>query len=157
MRILICLSLCLGASVLHSQSAEKKAMTTQAAGTFDVKLKPLKLDDETAPPTLGRMSIDKQFHGDLEGASKGEMLTGMTDVKDSAGYVAIERVTGTMRGRRGSFVLQHSATMTRGAQQLSITVVPDSGTEQLSGLMTIQIAADGKHSYVFEYTLPPLP
>ena len=144
---------------LDAQSTDKKTM--QATGTFDVKLKPLKLDDETAPPTLlGRMSIDKQLHGDLEGSSKGEMLTGMTAVKDSAGYVAIERVTGTLHGRHGSFVLQHSATMTRGAQQLSIAVVPDSGTDQLAGLsgkMTIQIAPDGKHSYVFDYTLPPLP
>jgi hypothetical protein len=159
MRILISLFLCLGA-VLHAQSVDKKAvMTTQAAGTFDVKVKPLKLDDDAAPATVGRMSIDKQYHGDLEGTGKGEMLTGMTAVKDSAGYVAIERVTGTLRGRRGGFVLQHSGTLTRGAQQLTITVVPDSGTEQLAGLtgkMTIQIA-DGKHSYVFDYTLPALP
>lgn len=102
------------------------------------------------------MSLDKQFHGDLEGTSKGQMLTAGTAVKDSAGYVAIERVDGTLKGQRGSFVLQHSGTMTRGAPQLVITVVPDSGTGQLVGLagkMTILIA-DGKHSYEFEYTLP---
>jgi hypothetical protein len=105
------------------------------------------------------MSIDKQFHGDIEGTSKGQMLTAGTAVKGSAGYVAIERVSGTLRGRSGSFVLQHSGTMTRGAPQLSITVVPDSGTGQLVGLtgkMAINIA-DGKHSYDFEYALAENP
>jgi hypothetical protein len=102
------------------------------------------------------MSIDKQFHGDLEGNSKGQMLTAGTDVKGSAGYVAIERITGSVKGRSGSFVLQHSGTLTRGAAQQSIIVVPDSGTGQLVGItgkMTINIAA-GKHSYDFEYSLP---
>jgi hypothetical protein len=102
------------------------------------------------------MSIDKQFHGDLDATSKGQMLTAGTDVKGSAGYVAIERITGTLEGRSGSFVFQHSGTLTRGAPQQSITVVPDSGTGQLVGLagqMTINIA-EGKHSYEFEYTLP---
>ncbi len=104
---------------------------------------------------LGRMSIDKQFHGDLEATSKGQMLTAGTTVTGSAGYVAIEYVSGTLHGRRGTFVLQHSGTMTRGAPQLSITVVPDSATGELAGLagqMAIVIA-DGKHSYDFEYTL----
>ena len=101
------------------------------------------------------MSIDKQFHGDLEATSKGEMLTAGTAVKGSAGYVAIERVSGTLRGRSGTFILQHSGTMTRGAPQLIITVVPDSGADQLVGLtgtMVINIES-GKHSYEFEYTL----
>jgi hypothetical protein len=121
----------------------------RASGTFEVKLASLATDD-----TLGRMSIDKQFHGDLEGTSKGEMLTAGTTVKGSAGYVAIERVNGTLNGRRGTFVLQHSGIMTRGVPQLSITVVPDSGTGRLAGLagkMAITIA-DGKHSYDLEYT-----
>jgi hypothetical protein len=103
------------------------------------------------------MGIDKQFHGDLEATSKGQMLTAATDVKDSAGYVAIERVNGTLNGRSGTFALQHTGTMTRGEPQLVITVVPDSGTGQLVGLagkMTITIAAGGKHSYGFEYTVP---
>jgi hypothetical protein len=116
---------------------------------------PLAADDKAADATLGRMSIDKQFHGDLDGTSKGQMLTAMTDIKDSAGYVAIERVTGTLQGRSGSFVLQHNGTMTRGAPQLTITVVPDSGTGELAGLagkLTINIV-DGKHFYDFEYTL----
>jgi Protein of unknown function (DUF3224) len=105
------------------------------------------------------MSIDKKFHGDLEATSKGEMLTAVTQVKGSAGYVAIERVSGTLHGRSGTFVLQHTGTATRGAHQLSVTVVPDSGTGQLVGLagtMTIH-NADGKHSYDFEYTLTETP
>jgi hypothetical protein len=123
-----------------------------ASGTFEVKLAPQKPDKET---NIGRMSIDKQFHGDLEATSKGEMLSAMTDVKGSAGYVAIERVTGRLHGRSGSFVLQHSGTMTRGESQLSVTVVPDSGTEGLAGLagtLTIRIA-DKQHFYEFDYTL----
>ena len=106
------------------------------------------------------MSIDKQFHGDLEGTSKGYMLSSAaTVVKGSGGYVAMERVTGTLKGRHGSFVLQHSGTMTRGVPQLSVTVVPDSGTAELTGLsgtMTIKIDA-GKHSYEFDYTLAEKP
>jgi Protein of unknown function (DUF3224) len=132
---------------------------THANGIFEVKLNPQPPEDKVEGSTLGRMSIDKQFHGDLEAVAKGQMLTAGTDVKGSAGYVAIERVTGTLRGRSGSFVLQHSGTLTRGAAQQSITVVPDSGTGQLVGIagkMTVTIA-DGKHSYDFEYTLPQAP
>jgi hypothetical protein len=102
------------------------------------------------------MSIDKQFHGDIEGTSKGEMLTAGTNVKDSAIYVAIERVSGTLHGKRGTFLLHHTGVMDRGKPHLNITVVPDSGTGDLEGLtgsMNI-IIADGKHSYEFEYTLP---
>ena len=130
-------------------------MTRHASGAFEVKLTP-QVPENAADAALGRMTLDKQFHGDLEGTSKGQMLTGMTDVKGSAGYVAIERVSGTLHGKSGAFILQHSGTMTRGAQQLAITVVPDSGTGQLIGLtgkMAILIT-DGKHSYDFEYTLP---
>jgi len=135
-------------------------MMTHATGTFDVKLNPLTGYDSTPGSTLGRLSIDKQFHGDLEATSKGEMLSAGTAVKNSAGYVAIERVSGTLSGRRGTFVLQHTGTMNRGAPELTITVVPDSGTDQLVGLaggMAIVIASDGKHSYEFDYTLPPSP
>ncbi len=130
-------------------------MTTHAGGTFEVNLNPQTPDDKTEGAALGRMSIDRQWHGDLVATSKGEMLTAVTGIKGSTGYVAIERVSGTLHGRSGSFVFQHSGTMTRGTQQLSITVVPDSGTDQLIGLagkMAIKIA-DGKHSYDFEYTL----
>ena len=132
----------------------------QAAGSFEVKLAPQKPDNEVAQAAnLGRMAIDKQFHGDLEATSKGEMLAAGTDVKGSAGYVAIERVTGTLHGRSGSFILQHSGTMTRGEPQLSVTVVPDSGTRDLAGLagaLTIRIA-EKQHFYEFDYTLPEIP
>ena len=134
-------------------------MTTRASGTFDVKLNPQAPQDETVAATLGRMTIDKQFQGDLKATSKGQMLTAGTDTKGSAGYVAIERVTGTLHGRSGSFILQHSGTMTRGAGQLTVTVVPDSGTGQLIGLagkMTIDIV-EGKHLYHFDYTLTETP
>jgi hypothetical protein len=128
-------------------------VTKHASGTFEVKMNPQ--TDKIGDPTVSRMSMDKQFSGDLEGTSKGQMLAAMTDTSGSAGYVAIERVKGTLHGRSGTFALQHSGTMTRGAPQLIITVVPDSGTDQLAGLggrMTINIV-DGKHSYEFDYTL----
>jgi hypothetical protein len=131
-------------------------MTQHATGPFEVKLVPLDPAFKTDDNSLGRMSIDKQFHGALEGTSKGEMLTAGTTTKGSAGYVAVERVSGTLNGRSGTFILQHTATMNRGVPQLSITVVPDSGTGQLTGLtgsMNIIIAPDKKHSYDFTYTL----
>ena len=130
-------------------------MSTRATGTFDVKLLPQPLSDPDPAPTLARLSIDKQFHGDLDASSRGEMLSAGTAVKGSAGYVAIERVRGSLRGRAGTFVLLHSATMTRGEPQLSVIVVPDSGTEELTGLsgrMNI-IIAGGQHSYEFDYAL----
>lgn len=128
-------------------------MTSRATGTFEVKMVP---QDAPESPGVGRMLLDKQFHGDLEGTSKGQMLAAMTDVKGSAGYVAIEQVSGKLKGRAGTFVLQHNGIMTRGEPQLSIAVVPDSGTGELAGLsgkMEI-IIEGGKHSYVFEYQLP---
>ena len=128
---------------------------TRAVGPFEVSLKPLPMDDEPGSDMLGRMSIDKQFHGDLEGTSKGQMLTGGTAIRNSAGYVAIERVTGSLKGRKGSFILQHTGIMNRGAPSLVITIVPDSGTEQLDGIrgtMAIKIEG-GKHSYELNYTL----
>jgi len=131
-------------------------MTAHATGPFEVKLLPQEPEDKTDGSTLGRFSIDKEFHGDLEATSKGQMLSAGTDVKGSAGYVAIERVIGTLHGKRGTFVLQHNGVMTRGAPQLTIIVVPDSGTGELTGLsgaMQINIA-DGRHSYDFDYTLP---
>ena len=127
----------------------------RARGPFEVKLAPLTPYENGEGSPLGRLSIDKQFHGDLEATSKGEMLSAGGQVKGSAGYVAIERVRGTLHGRSGSFVLQHSGRMTRGAPELTITVVPDSGTEALTGLagtMAIIIEA-GTHTYDFEYTL----
>lgn len=127
-----------------------------ASGPFDVKTTPQPEQEGAGGSTLGRLLLSKQFHGDLEATSAGQMLTATTDVKGSAAYVAIERVTGVLNGHRGSFSLQHTGIMNRGAPQLTITVVPDSGTDDLTGLsgtMAIDIAPDGKHSYRFDYTL----
>jgi hypothetical protein len=138
-------------------------MTMHATGPFEVKLNVLEQYNKIEGAGVGRMSIDKVFHGDLEASSQGEMLTAMGMVQGSAGYVAIERVTGSLRGRSGSFALQHSSTMSRGKPAQSIIVVPDSGTGELAGLdgsMTIVIADhDGqrKHFYKFEYSLPDTP
>jgi hypothetical protein len=134
-------------------------MTMHASGTFEVKLNVQKADNTAAESAkLGRMSIEKQFHGDLEGTSAGEMLSVGTEVKGSAGYVAMERVNGTLGGRTGTFALQHSGTMTRGEPQLNVTVVPDSGTGELLGItgkLIINIV-EKKHFYEFEYALPEI-
>lgn len=137
-------------------TSKESKMNHHIDGSFDVKLTPQTSPDKPADAVPGRMSIDKQFHGQLEAHSVGEMLAAMGSVKGSAGYVAMEQVTGTLQGRSGSFVLQHSGTMTRGAPQLTVSVVPDSGTGELAGLegkMTINIV-DGKHFYEFDYSLP---
>ena len=130
-------------------------VTARAKGMFDVKLTPQPTDGNSAG-VLDRMSADKQYRGDLDGVGDGQMLAARTPVKDSAAYVAVERVRGTLQGRSGSFVLLHRGVMDRGAQSLTVTVVPDSGTDQLVGLagtMDITIT-DGKHFYDFGYTLP---
>ncbi|MBA2684296.1 MAG: DUF3224 domain-containing protein [Gemmatimonadaceae bacterium] len=130
-------------------------MTMRASGTFDVTILPLfaAIIGDDAP--LARMSIEKQFHGDLEGTSKGEMLSSGSPATGSAGYVAIEKVTGTLQGREGTFALQHSATMNRGVPSLSVTVIPDSGTGGLAGLSgSVDIIVENKkHSYTFDYSL----
>jgi Protein of unknown function (DUF3224) len=135
---------------------KERVMSFHASGTFDVKLSKEPLANPDADPTLGRMTIDKTFSGDLQGTSKGEMLMAGSAERGSAGYVAIERVTGTLRGRSGSFVLQHMGVMNRGTPQLTVTVVPDSGTGELAGLAgTLDIKiTDGKHFYTFDYALP---
>ena len=127
----------------------------QAKGTFTVKMAPQ--SPAFADSGLGRMSLDKQFSGDLDAHSLGEMLAFRSTVDGSAGYVAMERVAGTLHGRRGSFVLQHSGTMDRGTPALVVSVVPDSGTDELAGLvgmLAIHIDAQGGHSYTFDYALP---
>jgi Protein of unknown function (DUF3224) len=142
------------AKLTKDDSNQKATVMNHASGTFDVKLTPQ--DDKSEDATFGRMTIEKQWHGDLQGSSRGQMLTAGTAVRNSAGYVAIEKVTGTLNGLKGTFVLQHNATMTRGDGQLNIVVVPDSGTDQLVGLsgkLTIKIE-NGKHFYDLEYTLP---
>jgi Protein of unknown function (DUF3224) len=130
-----------------------------ARGTFEVQIAPMPVDAYTDAATLGRMTIDKQFSGDMVGTGKGQMLTGMGNAKGSAAYSAIERFTGTVAGKRGSFVMQHTGVMTRGAQSLLITIVPDSGSDELAGITgTLKIIIEGKqHSYEFEYALPAAP
>ena len=132
-------------------------MTHHAAGSSDVKLAPQKPDNPQAEEAkVGRMSLDKEFHGDLEAISKGEMISLMTETKGSTVYAAIERVTGKVQGRKGSFALHHTGIMTRGEPELVIKVVPDSGSGELTGItgsMTIKI--EGKnHFYEFDYSLP---
>jgi hypothetical protein len=130
-------------------------MTRRAEGTFDVKTTPLGADDATMGTLIGRYSLVKQYHGDLQATSKGEMIGAGEPSSGNAGYVAIEQVTGTLNGHTGSFALQHIGVMESGSYKLSVAVVPGSGTAQLTGLagtLTITIAA-GKHSYSFEYTL----
>jgi hypothetical protein len=132
-------------------------MTRQATGPFDVKVSPLPLAGPAEEATLGRMALEKQYHGDLEATANGQMLTVSTEVQGSGVYVAVERVSGTLQGRKGTFALQHRGVMTRGEPHLEVTVVPDSGTGELAGLagtLQIIIAEGDKHSYKFEYTLP---
>jgi hypothetical protein len=144
-------------SVLALRAAQKETqMPHHATGTFEVKVTPLDPAFKSEDNSIGRYSLDKQFHGALEATSKGEMLSGMGAVKGSGGYVAIERVTGTLDGRTGTFILQHSGTMQNGVYHLNVIVVPDSGTAQLTGLQgSLEIIIkDGKHSYDLTYTLP---
>lgn len=143
----------IGHAEAHIGTKEK---TMQASGQFDVKLTPQPPAPGLEPTGLGRMTIDKQFDGDLVAHSLGEMLAFRTAVSGSAGYVAMERVEGSLNGHKGSFVLQHSGTMNRGASSLVLTVVPDSGAGELMGLtgaMTIELTS-GKHYYHFDYFLP---
>jgi hypothetical protein len=155
MRYLVVLLSVTLSMAFSSGAQNRKGMTTQAKGTFDVKVTPQPPDDAAGGP-FGRLFLDKQFHGDLDATSKGQMLaSGAGTVGTSGAYVALEKVTGTLAGRRGSFVLQHNGTMSKGVASMLVTVVPDSGTEELAGLvgtMTIVIAG-GTHSYEFAFTL----
>lgn len=137
-------------------SMDESSEVMRAKGSFEVTMKPLETYNQAVDAKVGRMSIDKTFKGDLVATSKGEMLSGGSPAEGSAGYVAIERVTGVLAGRSGSFLLQHSGTMTPESQDLTITVVPASGTGELEGIagaMAIEIE-DGRHLYSFDYTLP---
>jgi Protein of unknown function (DUF3224) len=156
---LLILAHCTGTPELSSlRNVETQNVIQHAIGKFDVQVTPQQPDSEAARiANLGRMSIEKQFHGDLQATSNGEMLAAQTEVKGSAGYVAMERVVGVLRGRTGSFVLQHIGTMNRGVPEMSVTVLPDSGTGELKGItgkMTITIAPGGVHTFDFEYELP---
>jgi hypothetical protein len=126
------------------------------SGKFEVNLNPLEIHSQGSDGiNLGRMSIDKKFLGELNATSKGEMLSALTATKGSAGYVAIEQVSGSLSAKEGSFVLQHFGTMNRGSDRLILEVVPDSGTGELAGLsgkMAIDIR-DGQHYYEFDYEL----
>ena len=131
-------------------------MTKHVSGAFDVQLSPRPPDAE-ADASVGRLTIDKHFHGALEATSRGQMLAAQGNVEGSAGYVAMEQVSGTLEGRKGMFMLMHTGVMTRGKPGLTISVVPDSGSGELLGLagtMSIEIS-EGKHIYHFEYTLDP--
>ena len=133
----------------------EKTVNGHAAGTFDVNLTPQ--PSEGGDPAVGRMLLSKQFHGDLTGSSAGQMLSAGSPAKGTGGYVAMEKVSVTLAGRIGAFVLQHSGTMDHGKLELNIRVVPDSGTGELAGItgtMNIRIAEDGKHFYELDYTLP---
>ena len=153
--------LALVATATHAQTGTPASRTTPtkesmtARGTFDVKVVPQPPDD-AAGGSFSRLFLDKQFHGDLAATSKGQMIGAGSPEKGVAGYVALEHVSGTLNGRRGSFALQHSGTMENGVTTMNVTVVPGSGTDQLTGIagrMTI-IIENGKHSYALEYTVP---
>ena len=155
--VLLCTSLLFPQTQSQSTGNPKeKTLSAHSTGGFDVKLSPLTLSEQSADPKLGRMAIEKQYHGDLEATAKGEMLTAQSEMKESGVYVAVERVTGTLNGKRGSFAMHHTGVMNRGKPDLRITVVPDSGTDELLGLTgTMNIKVDnGKHFYDFEYSLP---
>ena len=133
---------------------QEPAMTRHANGTFEVKVAPI--GSEADWGGFSRLSIDKQIHGDLEGTSRGQMMAEGNPASGAGGYVALERVTGTLGGRKGSFALQHSGTMSGGKAEMTVTVVPGSGTDGLKGLAgTFRILIEGgKHRYEFDYTLP---
>lgn len=163
-RILASLCVCMFLGVLLQASSQAPApalrkdpvMTRHASGTFDAKTTPIAADDATMGTLIGRYSLVKQYHGDLDATAKGEMLSAGDPSSGNAGYVAVEQITGALNGHTGSFALQHSGVMEGGKYKLSVTVVPGSGTDQLSGLsgsLNILIAS-GKHSYTFDYTLP---
>lgn len=144
-------------AILSSADAPPLAVEKIAHGTFEIQLTPAPTTPSTESAKLGRLSFHKQFQGDLDATSLGEMLSFRTPVAGSAGYVAMERVEGKLGGRSGSFVLMHLGEMARGQPQLTVQVVPDSGTGELvglSGALTIDVR-DGKHSYVFQYKLLP--
>jgi len=136
-----------------------KMMMTHAQGAFDVTMTPHASDTTADSSPVGRLSLAKHYHGDLDATSTGQMLAVNTTVDGSAGYVAMEGVVGTLHGRRGAFALQHSGTMTRGVPHLSVTVVPDSGAGALVGLAGAMVIAivDGQHTYDLTYTLPASP
>ena len=159
LRILVALAAVLVAASASANDATEKgnAMTRHAQGPFDVKTAPIVQEPHPDGITLGRYSLEKRYHGALDAVAKGEMLTAGGTVKGSAGYVAVERVEGSLDGKKGSFALQHLGQMSPAGQQLTIVVVPGSGTGELAGIdgsLEIKIGAGGAHSYDFSYSLP---
>jgi hypothetical protein len=142
---------------IHAASDSRpEHMTTRARGRFEVKVTPVEASEEAKAAGILRMTLAKVLEGDLVGTSRGEMFAFRTSVEGSGGYVAMERIEGTLAGKKGSFVMQHDGRMERGARSLSVVVVPDSGTGELTGLSgTLDIIiTDGEHTYDFVYTLP---
>lgn len=159
--VICCVALSVAAYAQSQPVSKQKNMNMTkkqlvAKGTFEVKVTPLPPEENIGDATIGRLSLDKQFSGDIVGTAKGQMLGIGTDIKESAGYVAAERVHATVNGKKGSFALQHSGTMQAGKFDLTISIVPDSGTGELKGIAgTMKIVIDsGKHSYELSYTLP---
>jgi len=154
--LFLCLQLCVFAQSSSQGKKQKETIMKHAVGTFDVKVIP-QAGDTVGDPTIGRLALEKKFHGDLDAISKGQMLAVGNGAKGSSGgYVAIERVAGKLQGLSGTFAIQHSGTMTEGVAEMNVIVVPGSGTDQLAGIsgrMTITIE-QGNHRYTFEYSLP---
>ena len=148
-------------SLALSIAAQKEMPVVHAKGSFDVKMTPAEPTEFEKANDIARLTSDKTWHGDFEGVSHGEMITGSTASPGSMAYVAIERMTGKLNGRQGSFTFAHRASMMKGdapsAGELSVTVIPNSGTRELTGLaglLMIQIDAQGKHTWSFDYSLP---
>jgi hypothetical protein len=152
--LLLCCTSCSTHDVNPLNPMPQTQTMQYAKGTFDVKVTPQ--EDKTGDAAFGHLLLEKQLQGDLVGTSRGQMLGANTGVEGSAGYVAVERITGVLHGRSGSFILQHVGLMGRGQTQLDIKVLPDSGTEQLQGLTgTMRIRIEqGQHYYELEYALP---
>lgn len=145
-------------SQVAKPNQKEKLVSKIAKGTFEVKVTPQPAEENVGDPSIGRLSLDKTFFGDLEGISKGQMLGVQTGVEGSGGYVAMERVTATLNGKKGGFTLQHLGTMQGGKFELNVSVVPDSGTDSLAGISgKMKIIIEGaKHFYEFEYSLPAI-
>ncbi len=155
--LIICLTMAANTQVkpvAGKASQNTKSMTKLAKGTFEVKVTPLAAEENVGAPTISRLSLDKTFTGDLTGTGKGQMLGIGTEVKGSGGYVAAERINGTLEGKKGTFALQHTGTMQGDKYEMLITVVPDSGTGELTGITgKLKIVIEnGKHFYELEYS-----
>ena len=148
-------------ALMVTVAAQKEPHVVHATGSFDIKMTPNEPTDFEKANDIARLTSDKTWHGDFEGVSHGEMITGSTASTGSMAYVAIERMTGRLNGRQGSFTFSHRATMMKGdapsAGELSVMVIPKSGTGELTGLtgsLIIHIDAQGKHTWSFDYSLP---